>query len=161
MRSHAKEDAATTLEQLVRVLAVTEDGRAWVEPVSGGCGRCHEKEGCGKTHLTRMFGSPRRFLVDNPARAQPGEEAIVTIPQGGLLRQGILVYLFPLAALLLGAAAGKYLAGETGGVVGGIFAFAASFWVLPKIWKRPLTNPAFAAKIAKVVDSSSGGKSCG
>jgi sigma-E factor negative regulatory protein RseC len=160
--SKANVEAATEgIEQLVRVVALAGDGRAWVEPVGGGCGRCDEKEGCGKAHLTRMFASSRRFLVKNPTLARPGDEAIIILPAGTLFVQTILVYLLPLLALLLGALAGKFLAGETGGVVGGVFAFAAAFWRLPKILKRRLANPAFEPKIGRVIaNSSPGGSPC-
>ncbi|MCL2022212.1 MAG: SoxR reducing system RseC family protein [Betaproteobacteria bacterium] len=160
-KNHSAERTAETIEQVARVVALTEDGRAWVEPVGGGCGRCHETEGCKKAHLTRMFASPRRFLVKNPALAQPGNEVIIILPADSLLTQSILVYLWPLAALLLGALAGKFLADEGGALAGGMLAFGATFWLTPKIWVRYLANPAVEPKIGKVVvNSSPGGKSC-
>lgn len=165
MNAYAPESLSDTpetdgIEQVARVVALAEDGRAWIEPVGASCGRCHEAGGCGKTHVTRMFGSPRRFLVQNPAGAKVGDEVLMLLPAGSLYRQGTLAYLCPLAGLLVGALAGKFLAGEAGALAGGLFAFVAVFWLVPKIWGRMLANPAFAPKIAKTIAHSSGGSSC-
>ncbi|MDR0233210.1 MAG: SoxR reducing system RseC family protein [Zoogloeaceae bacterium] len=146
--------------QLARVVALAEDGAAWVEQAGGACGRCHEAAGCGKAHLTRMFGGIRRLRVKNPVCAKPGDEVILTLPAGVLFRQSVLAYLWPLAALLLGALTGKFLADEVGALAGGVSAFGAALWLMPKIWARYLANPAFAPKIGKIVVSSPGGNPC-
>jgi len=153
--------AADGIEQVLRVVALAEDGSAWVEAVGGSCGRCHEAGGCGKTHVTRMFGSPRRFLIKNPAGAQVGDEVIALLPAGSLYRQGTVAYLCPLAGLLLGAVVGKFLAGDMGALIGGLLVFAATLWLIPKIWARTLENPNFAPKITKtIIHSASGGSRC-
>ncbi|MCL2074950.1 MAG: SoxR reducing system RseC family protein [Betaproteobacteria bacterium] len=147
------------IEQAARVVALTEDGRALVEAVGSSCGRCHEAGGCGKANLTRMFASVRRFPVKNPALAKPGDEVIIILPTGILFRQSVLAYLWPLAALLLGALAGKFLANDAGALAGGALAFGAALWLMPKLWARYLANPAFEPKIEKIVVRS-GDKSC-
>lgn len=78
----------------------------------GSCGQCHGK-GCGTGKLSRLFCSkPRWFKVDNPVKAGIGDEVIVSVAEGAVLRGIGLVYLLPLLLLLLGAMLGNLLAGQ-------------------------------------------------
>ena len=83
----------------------TDAQQAWVEArhdVSS-CGTCQGK-GCGSSKLSQMFCSnkQRLFSVSNPISARAGEEVIIAVGEGAVLRGVVMVYLLPLAGLLLG-----------------------------------------------------------
>lgn len=75
----------------------------------GGCSACNGK-GCGSGKLTRLFGKKsRQFEVDNRINAAIGDEVIVSVPDGSVLRGIGLVYLLPLLLMFGGATlAGGY-----------------------------------------------------
>lgn len=122
----------STIRAVVRAIHGNE---AEVEVESGGCGRCHEKGGCGGQNLTQMFCSgPRTYRVDNPASAAVGDRVTVAIAAGAVRRSANLAYGLPLAALIAGAAAGHQLAGDAGAMAGAamgiIVAWAAARRIL-------------------------------
>lgn len=111
----------STVCGIVRAL----DGQqADVEVEQGGCGRCHEKGGCGGQNLTRMFASgPRRYRVDNQFGAAVGERVTIAIADGSVRRAANLAYGVPLLAGIAGALVGTALYGDPGGMLGALLAF--------------------------------------
>ncbi|TAN71189.1 MAG: Fis family transcriptional regulator [Gallionella sp.] len=124
-----------------RAIVVRVDGRhALVRANQGnGCGQCSGK-GCGAGKLSQLFcGKPRQFQVDNPIGASVGDEVVVSVADGAVLRGIGLVYLLPLALLAAGAMLGSvcaaqveqrdfYAAAGAGlGLVGG---FVLSRWIV-------------------------------
>lgn len=76
----------------------------------GGCGQCGGK-GCGTAKLSQMFCTkPRQFQVDNPIGARVGDEVIVAVAEGTVLRGIGLLYLLPLLLLATGAVIGNVAA---------------------------------------------------
>lgn len=76
----------------------------------GGCGQC-DGQGCGASKLTQLFCSkPRQFKVDNSINASVGDEVVVSVVEGAVLRGIGLVYLLPLVLLFAGAALASNLA---------------------------------------------------
>lgn len=100
------------------VRAVNGD-QAIVEIEHGGCGRCHEKGGCGGQHLTQMFcGAPRTYNVDNRAGASIGERVTVALAADSVRRSANLAYGVPLIATFIGAALGAQIDGDLGAMFG-------------------------------------------
>lgn len=96
-----------------------------------GCSACDGK-GCGSKKLTQLFCSkPRQFKVDNRIHASVGDEVIVCVPDGAVLRGVGLVYLLPLVFLFSGAAlAGKSDAYAAVGALSGlVIGFALARWL--------------------------------
>lgn len=114
-------EGGSTVCGIVRAL----DGQqADVEVEQGGCGRCHEKGGCGGQSLTRMFASgPRRYRVDNQFGAAVGEQVTIAIANGTVRRAANLAYGVPLLAGIAGALVGTGLFGDPGGMLGALLAF--------------------------------------
>ena len=84
-----------------------------------GCGRCLEPGGCGGNTMGKLFCStPRTFRVLNPGRSVVGDRVSVVIAEGAVGRSAALAYGVPLLALLIGAASGSNVAGETGAIAG-------------------------------------------
>jgi len=74
---------------------------------SNGCNQCNGK-GCGAGKLSQLFCSrPREFQVKNVINASVGDEVIVSVEDGAVLRGIGFVYLLPLLLLLFGALLGS------------------------------------------------------
>ncbi|MFA6062206.1 MAG: SoxR reducing system RseC family protein [Gallionella sp.] len=86
------------------VVVEVEHRYAQVQAHQGnGCSVCNGK-GCGSGKLTQLFCSkPRQFRVDNRINASVGDQVIVSVPEGAVLRGVGLVYLLPLVLLFGGA----------------------------------------------------------
>lgn len=114
----------TTIRAVVRAL---DGARALVEVESGGCGRCHEKGGCGGQHLTQMFCSgPKTYLADNGFGAQVGDSVTVAIAAGAVRQTANLAYGLPLTATIIGALMGMQLAGDVAAMAGAAIGLALS-----------------------------------
>lgn len=89
------------LETRARVVQV--DGqRALVQASqANGCGLCNGK-GCGSGKLSTLFCSKQRnFQADNQINADVGDEVIVSVAEGAVLRGIGIVYLLPLLLLVI------------------------------------------------------------
>ena len=74
-----------------------------------GCEHCAGKV-CGAGKLSSLFCSkPRQFEVINPINARIGDEVIVSVAEGAVMRGISLIYMMPLALLLSGATLGNVL----------------------------------------------------
>lgn len=129
-----------TIRAVVRAL----DGqKALVEVEHGGCGRCHEKGGCGGQQLTQMFCSgPKTYQVDNAVGAAVGDHVTVAVPPGRVSRSANLAYILPLTAAIGGAALGSPLGGDLGAMLGAVGGLTASFVYLRFHSRRDAGNSA-------------------
>jgi sigma-E factor negative regulatory protein RseC len=102
-----------------------------------GCEQCAGK-GCGSGRLSRLFCSkPRQFQVNNPINAGIGDEVIVSVAEGSVMRGIGLVYLIPLALLVMGATLGSIWSqpgqgdgfAALGALFGLVIGFAFAKWV--------------------------------
>lgn len=133
-----------------RVLVMqTAQNTAWVQPLqTGSCEQC-KGSGCGSSKLGQLFCSkPRQFQVENPIDAQVGDEVIVAVIEGAILRGIALVYVLPLVLLLLGTTlAGRFseqdLYVAAGGGLGLVLGFLLAQWLsarssnaLPRIIRK-------------------------
>lgn len=128
-----------TLE--TRAVVVRIDGPlAFVESAqANGCGQCKGKAECGTGKLSRLLCSePRQFQVDNTIGAEVGDDVVVSVADGAVLRGIGLVYLLPLVLLVAGAALGNALAiqdvqrdgyAATGAALGLLAGFLLSRWL--------------------------------
>jgi sigma-E factor negative regulatory protein RseC len=89
-----------------------------------GCGQCNGK-GCGTGKLSQLFcDKPRQFQVDNPINARVGDQVIVSVSDGAVLRGIGLLYGLPLLLLIVAASLGSAL-GSQGGYSDGYAALGA------------------------------------
>ncbi len=105
-------------------------GRALVETTrSASCDSCGARHACG----CMGGGREARVWAENPLGAGPGEQVVIAVPEGTVLRASVLVYLVPVLALVAGALLGNSLAPAWGlspdlGAAGlGILAMALAF----------------------------------
>lgn len=115
-----------------RAVVRSLDGEfAIVEIQHGGCGRCHEKGGCGGQHLTQAFcGSPKAFRVANTTGVKVGDEVTLGIPAGAIRYSANLVYGLPIAGVFIGAFLGMRYAGDPGAMLGGLVGLVAAWLII-------------------------------
>lgn len=96
------------IEERARV-AEAGDGYAWVEIQRGpACGNCHVNNGCGTATLAKVWrGRQMRTRAISNLPLRPGDEVIVGLADGVLLRGALLAYLLPLVLMLAGALLGE------------------------------------------------------
>lgn len=132
------------------VIVQTESHYAVVQASqANGCEQCSGK-GCGASKLSMMFCStPRQFQVENPINAAVGDEVIISIAEGAILRGIGLVYLLPLLLLVTGAMIGNHwvaLPGQRDGyaAAGAVLGLAAGFSIAKWISSRQDKNQSSA-----------------
>lgn len=98
-----------------RAIVVQKDSQFTLVEASGasGCSVC-EGKGCGSSKVGQLFcNKPRQFRVENHINAEVGDEVVVSIVEGTVLRGISVVYLLPLVLMFAGAAlGGGWIAGE-------------------------------------------------
>lgn len=101
------------IEESARVRGI-EGEFAWVEAQrESTCGQCAANKGCGTAVLGKVLGRRRTFVrARNLRGASVGDEVVIGIREGALVRGSLAVYAVPVAGLLAGAAFGRYLAGQ-------------------------------------------------
>lgn len=134
------------------IVMETAPNIAWVQAVqSGSCEQCSGK-GCGSSKLGQLFCSkPRQFQVDNPIGAQIGDEVMVAVVEGAVLRGITVVYVLPLVFLLLGAMLAAHFSGNdlhvaAGGGIGVTLGFLIAKWLSTRAFSRHAT-PYIARKV--------------
>lgn len=121
------------------IVTALDGDYALVRTDDGGCGRCHEKGGCGGANISQMFcGSKERtWRVLNRRRAAVGETVSVRVADGALSAGATLLYLLPLLMLIAGAVIGSHFFAEAGGIGGGLAGLAGAwFWVARRLRAR-------------------------
>ena len=97
------------IEERAMVVAV-EEGYVWLETRRrSSCGGCQQASGgCGAATLAKLWpGQRARVRAIAEPGLRPGDEVMVGLAEGALLRGALLVYLLPLALLLAGALLGQ------------------------------------------------------
>lgn len=130
----------STVRAIIREL---RDGVALVEVEQGGCGRCHEKGGCGGQQLTQMFCStPKQYRVANDVGAEVGDQVIVAVPAGSIRKSANLAYILPLTAAIAGAVIGMPLGGDPGAMIGAVAGLLLSFLYIRRQAVHQVDDPA-------------------
>lgn len=117
------------------VIVALEGPSAWVETRRKSvCGTCSANKGCGTGVAARYFdGRVARVRALNPAAAAIGDTVTVGLHEGALVAVSALMYLLPLALLLVGALVAEFLArrievsGEPLAIAGGMTGLLIGF----------------------------------
>ncbi|MYM62592.1 SoxR reducing system RseC family protein [Pseudomaricurvus sp. HS19] len=96
-----------------RIMAIEPDC-LWVETIqSSTCQSCAAQKGCGQSLVAKWSGQTSyiRVLLEgrDPAAYQMHQQITIGIPEEVVARGSLLVYITPLAGLLLGALASNLL----------------------------------------------------
>jgi len=131
------------IEESARVTKI-EGEFAWVEAQrQSTCGQCVANKGCGTAVLGKVLGRRRTLVRARSLQGvNVGDEVVIGIREGALVRGSLAVYAVPLAGLLAGAGLGRYLAGrllsgnvELVSVAAGLTGLMAGL-----VWVRYFTN---------------------
>lgn len=118
-----------------RAIVVRKEGGLTLVEAAGasGCSVC-EGKGCGSSKMTQLFcNKPRQFQVDNRIDACVGDEVIVSVIEGAVLRGISLVYLLPLVLMFAGASlAGGWAEGRDAYAAAGAFAGLVVGFIIAK-----------------------------
>ncbi len=100
LSSDAKSDSVATLE-IERKTA---------------CGLCGQTRGCGNSLWGKLFAhQSTAFKAQNRINAKVGDSVIVGINEKALVKSALLLYILPLATLLIGAILATQLFADTNG----------------------------------------------
>lgn len=103
------------IEEQVVVTSI-DVGGVWVEGVQqSACGSCSAKAGCGKHAMSQLGRKVSLWLPD--ADLSVGQQIVVGLPEGAILRSTLALYGIPLIFLLSGAIVGNTVFGELGSIV--------------------------------------------
>lgn len=98
------------IEESARVKKL-EGEYAWVEAQrQTTCGQCAANKGCGTALLGKVLGRRRTMLRARSLQGvSVGDDVVVGIREGALVRGSLAIYAVPMAGLLAGAGFGRYL----------------------------------------------------
>lgn len=110
------------MKESARVVAVDDDC-LWVETgVKAGCNSCSETKSCGTSLLAKLFEDKQRHLRvalegRDPAQFSLNDVVEIGMSEAAILKGSLVVYMLPLAGLLVGAMLASSLAYAEGIVV--------------------------------------------
>jgi sigma-E factor negative regulatory protein RseC len=101
------------IEESGTVVSVEPD-YAWVETRrQSTCSVCVARHGCGTATLARILGNRRtRLRVVTQSEIAPGEEVVLGLDEGALVRGSVAVYLVPLVLMIAFAIGAESLFGS-------------------------------------------------
>ena len=112
------------------------------------CGICGQTRGCGNSIWGKIFShQSTAFKAQNRINAKVGDSVIVGINEKALLKSAMLLYILPLATMLIGAVLAKQLnATELSAMLG-----AAAGLVLGLLWVKGHTMSSSYFKLQQPV----------
>jgi sigma-E factor negative regulatory protein RseC len=148
------------IEMQARVIAV-EDSMALVEPMSGGsCSSCNSSSsltsggGCGADKIGQIFTiKTKNYRVINAISSRIGDEVIIGIEDGAVLRGSAVVYMLPLILIFIGAITAHYLMpninADLASIIGAASGFAVSALWLFHFNQQASLNPHYQPVILR------------
>lgn len=152
------------IEMQARVVAVDNDGNVWVESVpSGSCSSCagsgeeeNEGGGCGAGKIGQIFTlKSKKYKVIDTLGSKTGDEVIIGIAEGAVLRGSAAVYMLPLLMIFIGAILGSQFAPAPQRDPASIFGAATGFaigaaWLI-RFSRRAGNDPRFQPVVLRSV----------
>lgn len=143
------------------IVAKIEHNQVWVEGASKqGCGGCMQKNSCS-TSVIDKFIKKRSIEVDCELDLKAGDEVVIAIDEGMLIKASLLLYLLPLFCMVFGGVIAEWLLPpgyeKADLVIAGsaISALLLSLWAISKL-QQSFFFPFFSRPVVvrKVSDSS-------
>lgn len=148
------------IEMQARVIA-TELGMALVEPMSNAsCSSCAssagatQSAGCGADKIGQIFTlKTKNYRVIDPIATHVGDEVIIGIEDGAVLRGSAAVYMLPLILVFIGATSASYFMPNVNADAASIAGAAVGF-ILAALWlfrfsQRANRNPHYQPTILR------------
>ena len=147
------------MAEQVGIVIGTESG-GWARVLSdrhGACGGCHTSHGGGCQSC--LAGSKFESRVTNPLGAQPGDVVKISIRSQDLFKGAAVLYLLPIAVLIIGALAGAW-GGErigwqetTGAIIGSAFGIAVAAYLLIRLGRSQWAQQRLTPTVIEVLSS--------
>ena len=120
-------------------------------PRGSSCATCESRAACS-------IDNDKEILVEvkNELHAKAGDSVEISMPAPSLFKTGMLVYLFPVLALIFGAGAGDLSAGyleidsNLASIIGGIVALGISFGVLRRVERSVRNKPDYHPRMTRL-----------
>jgi sigma-E factor negative regulatory protein RseC len=125
------------IEEQVVITSISPTG-AWVEGIQQStCGSCSAKAGCGQHAMSQLGRKVTLWLpladLPNKMTLREGQQVVVGLPEGAIMRSTTVLYGVPLIFLVLGAIIGHAAWGEVGSILISIFSMLTGF-KLARYW---------------------------
>ena len=151
------------LEEVAKVIKV-QGNQLLIEPVGKStCQSCQVRSSCGHQSLTKFLArhtSTSLLWIRSPSHRAVlvGDEVLVSIPEGVVIRSTLLVYMLPLILGFVGALLGQWYAspmmGEPGTILGSVIGLALGFLFVFLYSKKSIQLDQWQPKFVRVVRSS-------
>jgi len=137
------------IEELATVVKI-ENGQVWVNPqISSGCGSCMQKSSCTSSLFGRFF-KPRVIAVENNFPLVVGDKVMVSMDESLLLNASLLLYLFPLVAMIVGTGiADGLFESDIYSAIAGLGSLFVALGVLHLLQKNYFTDYCAKAMVVK------------
>jgi sigma-E factor negative regulatory protein RseC len=95
------------------------------------CQSCQLENSCGQGLISKMSSERSMQLwLNNPLNAQVGQTVTISIPDEGLLKASVLMFVIPLLLMLAGSAAAMQLfGGDLAAISGGAAGLLSGFYI--------------------------------
>ncbi len=126
---------------------------------AAGCGACTEKETCH----SMGGGKEIEFTATNAAHAGVGDQVVLDFKTSRMLKLSMLIYIFPILALVIGAVIGHNWAisagidPSVGAAVPGFLAFFAAIGIILRLEKGARHSDRYKPVIVSVKKPGAGG----
>jgi sigma-E factor negative regulatory protein RseC len=128
------------IEELA-VVVKTENHQVWVESrQSGACAGCRQKASCSTSAIGSVVGK-KAVAVDSQINLHVGDEVIVAIDEGLVLKASLLLYLLPLMAMFASAGMANWLLPDANARVelwtagSALLGLLLSMWLISRLQK--------------------------
>ncbi|WAK01254.1 SoxR reducing system RseC family protein [Methylobacter sp. YRD-M1] len=125
----------------IAVVVKTENHQVWVESrQSGACAGCKQKASCSTSAIGSVIGK-KAVAVDSQIALRAGDEVIVAVDEGLVLKASVLLYLAPLMAMFASTGAVHWLLAGTGPHAdlwtagGALLGLSLSMWLINRLQK--------------------------
>jgi sigma-E factor negative regulatory protein RseC len=113
------------MREIGTVVAI-EEHSLWVETSrQTACGSCSAQKGCGTSLLAKLFPNRQHFVrvlaqADQISILQVGQDVTIEVSDSLIVKASLIMYLVPIALLLVGAVIGDTKGGSDGyAILGG------------------------------------------
>lgn len=115
------------------------------------CVSCSSKAGCGQVASIFTFKPKNKLKVNNTLKLKEGDEVIVAMPTGTLLKATVLMYLLPLILLFLFSLIAKLALGESASIVGGVLGLLVGLVFVNRYSQQTRVSQEFQPKLLRKV----------
>ena len=92
-------------------VVLIENNQTWIETQrKSACGQCSANKGCGTSVLSKVLGNKlSKMKAINKIDAKVGDQVVVGLNEGSLLKGAFIIYMLPLLFLFLFSLAGQLI----------------------------------------------------